>query len=219
MEKLNKWIDMDLEENKKYELIKLKRGDPKYPFLLKMVDGSPEILYARGNLKLLNEPSVAIVGTRRPSPDGVLFARNIAKFCVKNGFTVVSGLALGVDTEAMRAALDSGGKVVAVLPTIAKITPKSNKSLADEILQKGGLLIAENNTRTVNKKMFVQRNRIISGMSMCVIVVETGLSGGTMHTVRYAKDMGRMIIVADLEAEGNRKLIGEGYPAFKKQHY
>ncbi len=213
MEKLNKWIDL---ENEQGDLIELSKDDPRYPFLLKAANDSPKVLFAKGNIELLNKPSVAIVGTRKPSPEGIAFARSIAKFCVENGFIVVSGLALGIDSEAMRAALDSGGKVVAVLPTIAEIVPKSNKNLADEILKKGGVLISENNTKKVNKGMYVKRNRIISGISTCVIVVEATLSGGTMHTVRFAKEMGRMVIVADLDAEGNRKLIDYGYPVFRK---
>jgi len=212
-ERLDKWVD--LYENNESEFREIKIGDPEYPYLLKNVKDPPKIIFARGNTDLLKKPSIAIVGTRKPSEQGKRFTEKIAKFCVDKGFTVVSGFALGVDTVAIKSALSSGGKVIAVLPTIAKVVPESNRELADEILKQDGLLIAENDSRLVRNYMFIKRNRIISGISMCVVVVETGLEGGTMHTVKYAKEQGRMIIVADLNADGNRKLIEEGYPVFR----
>jgi DNA processing protein len=215
-EKLDRWIDLAYEDQE-LELKEIKIDDPEYPYLLKNVRDPPKTLFVKGNTELLRKPSVAIVGSRKPSDQGIRYAEKIAEFCVDRGFVVISGLALGVDTVAIKSALDSGGKVIAVLPTITKVVPKSNTELANKILKQGGLLIAENNRKTVRNYMFIKRNRIISGISMCVVVVETDLEGGTMHTVDYAKKQGRMIIVADLNANGNKKLIKDGYPVFNKR--
>ena len=95
------------------------------------------------------------------------------------------------------------------------IVPKSNKQLAEEIVKKDGLLISERMNGTLKKYYFVQRNRIISGISDIVVVVETDVKGGTMHTVKFAKKQGKNVLVADLPAPGNQKLIEEGFEVLR----
>lgn len=208
-------IDIDEKEYKQNRIYKIRFGSSDYPYLLSKIEKPPRVLYAVGNIDLLHEPAIAIVGTRKPSNDGVKYAKEVAKIFVKRGFVIVSGLALGVDTFAIKSALENNGKVIAVLPTLGKITPKSNKKLAEEILNNKGLLISEWNTKSVQRYMFIERNRIISGISLGIIVIETGIKGGTMWTINYAKKQKRLIIVADIQAEGNRRLISEGYPMLK----
>ncbi len=208
-------IGVGEEKYEEEEICEIRLDSPEYLYLLSKIEKPPEVLYAKGNTDLLHKPAVAIVGARELSEAGAKYAREIAKFYARKGFVIVSGLALGADTIAMKSALESGGRVIAVLPTLGKIIPKSNEELANEILDNEGLLISEWIARSVRKYMYIKRNRIISGISLGIVVVETGIEGGTMHTVDYAKKQKRLIIVADTPADGNRKLIEEGYPVFK----
>lgn len=198
----------------KPEILKLNSKD--YPSLLKRIEDAPEILYAKGDTSLLNKSSVAIVGTRKPTKEGRLAANKIAKFYGKKGYVIVSGLAQGVDSLSMKAALKIGAPVIGVLPSpLNNIVPKKNEKLAMEILEKGGLLISEYpEGNSVQKYHFIQRNRIISGISLSTVVVETSIKGGTMHTVNFAKKQKRIIVVADIPTEGNQKLKEESIPTF-----
>lgn len=200
--------------SKKYTTITF--DSKEYPYLLKHIEKPPNPLYALGNTALLNQPCVAVVGTRKPTKEGKTAAKNIAKFYGANGFIIVSGLALGVDSISMKAALKAGAPVIGVLPSsLDNIVPRKNKSLAEEILKNKGLLISEHPKSTkVQKYHFIERNRIISGISMLTVVVETSIKGGTMHTVNFAKEQKRPIVVADLPNEGNQKLKKESIPVF-----
>lgn len=208
-------IDVDGERIEQNDIREIRLGSPDYPYLLSKIDDPPKVLYAKGNTDLLHKPAVAIVGTRELSDEGERYAREIARLYARQGFVIVSGLAIGADTIAIKSAIENEGRVIAVLPTLGKITPESNKRLAEKILDNDGLLLSERNTESIRKYMFTKRNRIISGISLGVVVVETGVEGGTMWTVKYAKKQKRLIVVADVKAEGNRKLIGEGYPVFR----
>jgi DNA processing protein len=200
-----------------YSYTKITFDSPNYPPKLRGIDNPPRILYAVGNISLLwsNTPTVAIVGTRKVSNMGTIKTVEIAKYFATKGYTIASGLALGVDTIAMKTALKYRAKVIAVLPCINNIVPKSNKQLAEEIVKKDGLLISERMNGTLKKYYFVQRNRIISGISDIVVVVETDVKGGTMHTVKFAKKQGKNVLVADLPAPGNQKLIEEGFEVLR----
>lgn len=194
----------------------LKANSKDYPSLLKRIEDAPELLYAKGDTSLLNKPSVAIVGTRKPTKEGKRAANKIAEFYGEGGFVIVSGLAQGVDSLSMKAALKIGAPVIGVLPSpLDNIVPKKNEKLAMEILEKGGLLISEYpEGNSVQKYHFIQRNRIISGISLSTVVVETSIKGGTMHTVNFAKKQKRIIVVADIPTEGNQKLKEESIPTF-----
>ncbi len=191
-----------------------------YPFLLKNINNPPSSLYVEGNINLLNKPAVAIVGTRKPSNEAKKAANKIAKYYGKMGFVIVSGLALGIDTISMNSALSVDAPVIGVLPSpLNDIVPKKNRKLAESIIERGGLLISEySEGSNVYKSNYINRNRIISGISLLTIIVETSTEGGTMHTVNFAKDQKRPIIVADLEAEGNKKLKEEGFPIINLEY-
>ncbi|AAL81437.1 DNA-protecting protein DprA [Pyrococcus furiosus DSM 3638] len=187
---------------------------PDYPPLLKQIKDPPKIIYAIGNVRLLNKPAVAIVGTRQPSERGEYYAEKVAEFYAKQGFVIVSGLALGIDSIVIKTALKTGAHVIGVLPSpVNDIVPKSNEKLAEKIIRSGGLLISELPEGTKPKKYhFVRRNRIISGISFAVVVIESELKDGTMHTVKFAKQQRRIILVTNLPASGNAKLKNEGFP-------
>ncbi|GAB6054692.1 hypothetical protein JCM15415_21970 [Methanobacterium movens] len=203
-----------IQDTPKNTIVEISRNSPNFPYLLNNIKDSPDQLYAIGNTQLLNMPSVAIVGTRKPTKDAAKAAENIARLYGKNGFIIVSGLALGVDSIAMKSALKVEAPVIGVLPSsVDNIVPKKNIYIANKILEKNGLLISErNNGSNVQNYHYIKRNRIISGISMAVIVVETATKGGTMHTVNFAKEQIRPILVVDLPAEGNQKLKKESYP-------
>ncbi|MFU2191998.1 DNA-processing protein DprA [Methanobacterium sp. MZD130B] len=196
---------------------KINLESDEYPFILKNIKKPPETIYAIGNIDLLNKPSVAIVGTRKPSKNGRLAAKQISKIHGKNGLSIVSGLAKGIDSIAMKAALNVNAPVIAVLPSsLDNIVPKQNQALAEEILQKNGLLISEYpEGTTVQKYHYINRNRIISGISILTIVVETTVKGGTMYTVQFAKEQKKPLLVVDLPNEGNQVLKNKLSPILR----
>ncbi|MRH41649.1 DNA-protecting protein DprA [Aquibacillus halophilus] len=171
-------------------------ADNNYPELLKKIDDSPIVLYCKGDVDLLQQSkSIAVVGTRHPTAKGEGMARRIAKIFSEKGYVIVSGLALGIDTEAHKGTLEVNGKTVAVLANgLDTITPKENKKLAEEIVQKGGLLISEYPIRTKTfRAAFVQRDRIQSGLSIAVCPVQTDIKGGTQHTIKFARSQNRLL--------------------------
>jgi len=209
-----KLVEYTQSNSSERKIVEIPLDSPDYPPLLRQIKNPPKTIYAFGNIKLLQKPAIAIVGTRQPSEKGEYFAKRVTEFYAKQGFVIVTGLALGVDTIATKTALDLGAPVIGVLPSpVNDIVPKSNTELAEEIVKNGGLLISELPEGTKPKKYhFVQRNRIISGISFAVAVIESGLEGGTMHTVKFARQQRRIILVANLPASGNLKLRDEGFP-------
>lgn len=168
-----------------------------YPPLLKLTDDPPPILYAKGNIALLKHlHCVAIVGTRAPTERGKETAYAFAQRWVRHEYVVVSGLAKGIDTAAHQGALNAQGKTIAVLGTpLDKIYPAENKGLAQRIFNNGGLLLSELMVgQTGGKNAFIARDRIQSGLSLCVFPVQTTLDGGTMHTVHFAEKQRRFMI-------------------------
>lgn len=171
-------------------------ADSNYPELLRKIDDAPIVLYCKGNMDLLKtSKSIAVVGTRNPTNKGEKMARRVAKIFSEKGYVIVSGLALGIDTEAHIGTLEANGKTIAVLANgLDTITPKENKKLAEEILQKEGLLVSEYpiNTKTF-RAAFVQRDRIQSGLSIAVCPVQTDIEGGTQHTIKFARKQNRLL--------------------------
>ncbi|HET7099138.1 MAG TPA: DNA-processing protein DprA [Patescibacteria group bacterium] len=166
-----------------------------YPANLKEISDAPYVLYVRGNLDKTDSRAVAIVGTRMMTSYGRevthKFATNLANF----GITVVSGLALGVDAEAQRSALDAGGRTIAVLASgLDIISPYSNKALALEFIKKNGAIVSEYPLGHMPfKANFAVRNRLISGLSKAVIVTEARIKSGTFYTVNAAANQGRPV--------------------------
>ena len=154
----------------------------------------PIMLYLCGDLPSLSGPVVAIVGSRRPSKYGREVAYSLAYELATAECVVVSGMALGIDAIAHRGCLDAGGTTVAVLGTaIDRLYPRANIGLAEEIVRSGGILSEYGPGATTNSGCFAARNRIVSGLSDAVIVVEASSKSGTLITAEYARSQGRKI--------------------------
>ena len=163
--------------------------DEVYPLGFRNIVRMPRILYYQGAIEIINHnKNIAVIGSRRCSDMGVKLSFETGRILGTNGINVVNGLALGCDTEALRGALSVGGKCVAVMPCgLDKIQPKANQKLAEEILEKGGCLISEYPIGTgIKKYQYVERDRLQSGISQGVLVIEAELDSGTMHTVDFA---------------------------------
>lgn len=195
--------------------------DSVYPVKLKNTTDLPTVLYYKGNIKCLNEMNaVAIIGTRKPTEYGMRIARNLGSSFGKRNYVVISGLALGCDSGGHEGCLDENGKTVAVMPCgLEKVYPVKNSELAQKILDNNGCLLSEYPPYTpIFKNQFVERDRLQSGLSDGVLVVETGERGGTLHTVGYAVEYGRILAcynhpgkyLSEEKTFGNQKLIREG---------
>lgn len=160
--------------------------DPAYPSQLKQIYDPPLVLYVRGNVQALSQPGIALVGTRHPTPYGLGMAERIACDLAARGLVIFSGLARGVDTAGHRGAISAKGKTVAVLGTgVDVIYPKENSRLVDQIIAMGGAIISEFAVGTfAAPQNFPIRNRIISGISIGVLVVEAAEYSGTRITAR-----------------------------------
>lgn len=152
-------------------------------------------LYVRSdNLDdLLSRPRVAIVGSRKITPYGKQVTADFAAELARQGIVIVSGLAYGVDAVAHRAALGASGLTIAVLPgSVDKPYPAAHRGLADQIVQGGGALLSEYSDGAISwKSNFVERNRIVSGMSQVLLITEAAVNSGTMHTARFALEQGK----------------------------
>lgn len=169
-------------------------NDPNYPILLKEITHPPPILYIRGKLDTLQRPQLAIVGSRYPSHSGRSITEVFTKDLVNAGFSIASGLALGIDSTSHRSALQSNGQTVAVLGNgLHSIYPKQHTALAEAITQQGCLVSEFPLDAQPCKKHFPQRNRIISGLSLGTLVVEAKLRSGSLITARYAAEQGREV--------------------------
>jgi DNA processing protein len=164
---------------------------PNYPDMLRQIPDPPFLLYLKGALPDLTN-AVAVVGTRRATPDGEAITAQICADLVRAGVTVVSGMALGIDATAHRAAIGAGGKTVAVLPCgIDQVYPPEHVQLAAHIAEHGALLTEFSPGEPAQKTHFAPRNRIISGLCRAVLVVEAGIKSGALITVDRALEQGR----------------------------
>ena len=165
-----------------------------YPEWLRHIYAPPPLLYVRGSL-VADEPMVALVGTRQPTTYGREVARRLAASLARNGVTVVSGLALGIDTEAHQGALAAGGRTVAVLASgVDQPYPLRNRGLAARIVEQGALVSDYPPGTPAERTNFPPRNRIISGLSRGVVVVEAGERSGALITSDFAAEQGRDVL-------------------------
>lgn len=171
--------------------------DAEYPKLLAATKDDPFLLWVRGGLAPFPEKSVAIIGTREPTPHGEVIAKRITQFFVEQQWSVVSGLALGCDALAHRAAIEAGGHTVAVLAHgLQTIAPAKHRGLAEDILNKGGALVSQYPIgRDAIPQQFVQRDKTQAGMAQGVVMVQSDLQGGSLHASRAAIDYGRWLAV------------------------
>lgn len=195
-------------------------ADPEYPQLLREIPTPPPLLYYRGEIDLQEnsgqKPLVGIVGTRQPTEYGIKWTRQISTALAKNGFTVVSGMAEGIDTESHSATLKAGGRTIAVMGTgVDVIYPHKNRDLYQQIL-KSGIVISEYPAKTPpNRTHFPRRNRIIAGLSRAVLVMEAPLKSGALITATYANEFNRDVYalpgkIDDQPSQGCLKLISQG---------
>lgn len=166
-----------------------------YPKLLQQIARPPPLLYVRGDPRCLYLPQLAIIGSRNPTPVGRSNAHEFAAALSRCGFAITSGLALGVDIAAHQGCLSASGKTLAVLGTgIDSIYPKRHKAIAEEIIAAGGALVSEFPLGTAPQaKHFPQRNRIISGLSLGVLVVEAAVKSGSLITASLAVQQNREV--------------------------
>jgi DNA processing protein len=188
--------------------------DDLYPQPLLEIPDFPPTLFVRGQwYKDLWHKTTAIVGTRRPSQQAKFLTMQLAAKLAQDEITIVSGLALGIDAAAHAGALQAkgGGNTIAVLGSgVLNIYPPQNKRLSMMTRQSGALISEVNPNISTNAQRLVSRNRIISGMSQGVIVIESDADGGAMHAAKRAKEQGRTVYTLDLPATGNQQLIREG---------
>ena len=190
--------------------------DEAYPRRLKQIDNPPPVLYVRGALNSSDDWAVAVVGTRRITPYGQQVAEMVGSFLARNGVTVVSGLAMGVDTIAHRAALDAGGRTIAVLGSgVDNIYPAQNRKLAAEMMERGAVLSDYPLGTRPDRGNFPARNRIISGLSLATVVIEAGERSGALITARFAAEQGREVFsvpgkIFAPQSKGANELIRKG---------
>ncbi len=188
-------IDLEFKEMQFLGINILSIEDEAYPQNLKNIFEPPYILYYMGDVSLINRFCISIVGSRKPTAYGLFAARKFAKELAQREVVIVSGLALGVDTQAHKSALESNGKTIGILGTsFDNMYPRSNQTFLGEMVSSGNLVISE---YPLNKKTmpyhFVQRNRLISGIGQGLVVIEAGEKSGTLTTVDFALEQGKNV--------------------------
>lgn len=168
--------------------------DVEYPILLKEIPTPPFVIYVKGKLKPEDENAIAIVGSRKATDYGKRATAEISEELARAGITIVSGLALGLDTEAHSAAVNAGGRTIAVLANgLDTIYPIANIGLAKKILENGAIISEQPLGMPALKQNFPARNRIISGLSQGVLITEAGDKSGTLHTANFALEQNRQV--------------------------
>lgn len=194
-------------------------ADEAYPARLKEIDQPPPVLYIRGEYLMDDLFAVAIVGTRKVTPYGRQVTEEIASFLAANGITVISGLARGVDAIAHHAALKAGGRTIAVLGSgVDKIYPPEHRGLAEQMMARGAVMSDYAVGTPPDASNFPPRNRIISGLSLAVVVIEAAETSGALITAEFAAEQGREIFavpgsILAPQSKGTNRLIQKGaYP-------
>lgn len=212
--------EQSLEQHHQHEITIISYVDKQFPQQLREINSPPLILYLKGDLSILDpDNSVAVIGTRNPTPYGEDSGFKIGKRLAESGLIVVSGLATGCDTAGHQGCLAAGGKTVAVLAHgLHTIYPPCNQQLAAKIVENGGCLLSEYPYGyNYYPNTFIQRDRLQSGLSTAVIVIETDLTGGTMHTVRFSLQQKRILACLAYPPDkqqflpkGNQQLLTSG---------
>ena len=190
------------------------QSDPEFPKSLKSLPKSrlPFNIFVQGK-KLDYQNCIAVVGTRKCSDQGANISTEIGQILVENGYTVVSGLAVGIDTAAHNGALSKNGKTIAIVASLPEIYPPENKTLADQIKQ-DGCIITEHFPKGKDFRLaLVKRNEIIAALSDVVVVVESSESGGANYAVNYAQKLDKLVIAIEPKTD-NEELV-KGFEKFK----
>ena len=182
-----------------------------YPSHLKEIPNPPPILFQAGEFLNDDAKSIAIVGTRKPSTKGTRVGRQLAMGLAKRGLTIVSGLALGIDTAAHQGALEAGGRTLAVLGSgIQVIHPRQNQVLAEQIRRSGAIFSELKPNVPPRTGTLMSRDRLVSGLALGTIVVEASDRSGSMNTAHQTRKQGRKLFAVDNASKGNWQLIAEG---------
>ncbi len=214
---LQKLVEISIKDMGAYNILKMSFNDEDFPAQLREIPDAPATIFYRGKLPKGDRPMMAMVGTRRPTGEGINAALSFAKEFALNKIPIVSGLAYGIDTFSHRACLEADGLTVAVLACgPERIYPKSNRRLAVNILENDGCILSEFAPGTdILPYRFPQRNRIISGLSRAVLVVEAPKKSGALITADFALEQGRDVFVCkdildSLQNEGSANLHQDG---------
>lgn len=198
-------------------MIEIRIENCQYPDTLRRIKNPPKQLYLEGNIELLNKNSIAIIGSRNCSENGKILAKKFAKELVEQGLTIISGMAKGIDSHAHIETLNNKGNTIAVLGNgFNNIFPKENINLYRKIIESNGLIISEYPPNVKAKsEFFLERNRIVSGLSIGILVIEAAYRSGTSVTARIAKEQGKKIFVlpheiGDIHGVGTNNLIRKG---------
>lgn len=201
-------------------MLELTPNNQNYPNSLGNINKPPQKLYVQssGWDDLVKMPALAVVGARKPTAYGAAVCSELVRAVASRGVCIVSGLALGIDSIAHRAALEVGGSTIAVLPSgFDKIYPASHASLAENIVRQGGALISEYPPKQniAHKSYFIARNRIIAGLSQAVLIPEAAHKSGSLHTAQFAIDIGIDVLavpgqITNPMASGTNELIKSG---------
>ncbi len=199
------------------EIQEISINDEVFPEKLRKIKNPPTKLYAIGNVELLDKPSLAIVGTRHITEYGIKNCENFAQKMVEENIPVVSGMAIGTDSVAHRTVLQYGGETIAVLGGgFERIFPKENLGLFENIIERNGLVVTEYPPQVSAKsEQFLERNRIVSGLSEGVLIIEAAYRSGTSVTAKLAYKQGKVVMALpgrldDPYGVGVNKLIQEG---------
>ncbi len=215
-EKIKAFVTKELEILEKMGAKIITIWDEEYPQLLKKIYDPPIIFYSLGEIQEKDKYSIAVVGTRQPTNYGRLQAEKFTSDLASQNITIISGLARGIDSIAHNAALKKGGRTIAVIGSgLDVIYPPENKKLFDEISEKGTIISEYSLGTKPDAQNFPKRNRIISGLSLGSIIIETGIKGGAMQTASFALDQNREVfsIPGNLgvkQSEGTNTLIQRG---------
>jgi len=209
--------DRELEECRRRGVRVIVRGEPGYPPTLDEIPDPPALLYIKGAFEPRDQIAIALVGSRRCTPYGIRTAERLATALARTGFTIVSGLARGIDAAAHRGALKAGGRTIAVLGNgLSGIYPAEHEDLAAEIADGRGAIVSEMPmTQGPLAGLFPQRNRVISGLCLGVVVVEAAPRSGSLSTAHHAMEQNREVFavpgpVDSLASRGCHRLIRDG---------
>lgn len=188
-----------------------------YPERLRYIKDPPSRLYVKGNIEILNEIGISVVGSRTNTQYGEKMCKRFVKELVEYNINIISGLAYGIDSIAHRTCLKNSGKTIAVLPSgLENIYPKENEELANAIIENGGAVISEYEPKTkADSKKFLERNRIVAGLGIGTLVIEGGSRSGTSVTARYTQEAKKPVFcipssLENIKGIGTNELIQNG---------
>lgn len=197
--------------------MKLEIENSEYPEKLRKIENPPKQIYLKGNYKLIKTPGIAIIGSRKCTSYGEKITIKFSKELSLYGLTIISGMAQGIDSFAHIGSIETTGNTIAVLPSgFNNIYPEENKELYEKILENGGLLISEyEENEKASSEKFLERNRIVSGLSIGTLVIEGGYRSGTSVTANLSKKQGKNVFCIPSSLENSKgitpnKLIKEG---------